>query len=260
MAERSVPKSFTPADYLVRNREGQDDQIAGARLQFIEAVGSFVPAFLEQLRDQVYPEYARLADVNPEYWVMGSRFETWRLRSDPDNRFAPILMAWAQDFNVQGEDWILEGALQTLSYWHQFPRSRAALDIAGFRQWNGFKVLTSAEERRFEFSDEGWDPTFVSATGWRTKIRKRFESAIRAHERRMLKLVVERGAIPAVGKFSKEHFAWLALYQCGNLSLEAILLRAKNVGGKTTISKGIHNAAILAAMDVRPRRRKAKKP
>ena len=260
MAERSVPKSLTAAGFLVRNREGQDDQIAGARLQFIEAVRCFVPSFLERLREEVYPEYARLADINPEYWVVGSSFESWRLRSDRDNQFTPILMAWAQDFNVQGEDWVLEGALQTLSYWHQFPPLRAALDIAGFRQWNGFKGLISAEERRFEFSDEGWDPTFVSAIGWRTKIRKRFESAIRAHERRMLKLVVERGAIPAGRKFSREHFEWLAVYQCGNLSLQAILLRAKNVGGKTTISKGIHNAAILAAMEVRPRRRKAKKP
>jgi hypothetical protein len=70
---------------------------------------------------------------------------------------------------------------------------------------------------------------------------------------RMRKLVVKRGAIPAVARFSKDHFEWLALYQCGNLSLDSILRRAQHVASTTTISKGIHSAATLAAIAVRPK-------
>jgi hypothetical protein len=254
-----MPPSLTASDYLVRNHDGQDDQIASARLQFIEAVGSAVPAFLARLRHPVYPDYRRLADINPEYWVMGSRFEDWQIDSDRDNQFTPVLMAWAKEFNVQREDWILEGALQTLSYWRQFPRRRASLDVSGFRQWNGVSLTISAEDRLFRFSDAGWDPTLVSAAGWRMNVKERFEAAVRAHVDQMRKLAVERGAIPAVARFSKDHFEWLAMYQCGNLSLDSILHRAQHVASRTTISKGIHSAATLAAIAVRPKS-KLKRP
>src|SRR5262249_24939890 len=132
MAKR---RTLTFGDCVVRNQDGQDDQVVSARWQFIEAVSQVVPAFLEVLRDQVYPAYARLADANPDYWVTGWKFETWQLLSDRDNQLTPILMAWARQFNVQGANWILEGALQTLSYWHRFPEQRAILDPWGFRPW-----------------------------------------------------------------------------------------------------------------------------
>jgi len=256
MAKRR-PSSLTANDYLVRDQDGQDIQIASARLLFIEAVARVVPAFLKRLRN-LCPEYGRLADLNPEYWMTGSRFETWQSSSDRDNQFTPVLMAWAEEFNVQREDWILEGALQSLSYWHEFPRLRAALDITGFVQWHAFTRIISAENHRFRFSDGGWDPTLMSAAGWRTYVRKRFEAALRAHVNRVRKIVVDRGAIPAVGKFSVEHFEWLAQYQCGNASLDSILHRASNIADKTTISKGIHRAASLAGIAVRPKSRKLK--
>lgn len=96
--------------------------------------------------------------------------------------------------------------------------------------------------------------------GWRTGVRKRFEEAIAVHERRMRKLAEDRGAFPAVFRFSTDHFQWLALYQCGNLTLDSILHRAPHAADKTAISKGVHSAARLAAIAVRPRRRKLKKP
>jgi hypothetical protein len=99
----------------------------------------------------------------------------------------------------------------------------------------------------------------MSSAGWRTNVRKRFEKAIGAHQRRMREVAKDLGAFRAAFKFSVEHFAWLALYQCGHLSLDAILRRAPNVGDKTAISKGIHSAARLAAITVRPKGRKLKK-
>jgi len=34
--------------------------------------------------------------------------------SPAESQLTPTLMAWAQGFNVEGEEWILEGELQTL--------------------------------------------------------------------------------------------------------------------------------------------------
>jgi hypothetical protein len=102
--ENHSPGHFTPAEYIVRNQDGQDLQIAAARWQLLKAIEKVVPTFLQQLRDQVYPEYARLAGESPDYWVNGWEFATWKLLSDRDNRLTPHLISWAQEFNVQRED------------------------------------------------------------------------------------------------------------------------------------------------------------
>jgi hypothetical protein len=259
MAQPIKPRPLTTSAYLVRNDDGQDDQITSARWQFLEAIGRVVPTFLEELRCRVYPEFARLADGNPDFWLNGWKFETWQLLSDRDRQLTPVLMAWAREFNVQGEDWILEGALQTLSNWLQFPQQRAALESWGFRQSIAVPGLISAEDHPFVFWEEGWDPTLRTSAGWRAHVRRRFEEALDAHERRMRKLVEGLGAFPAVSRFSIDHFQWLALYQCGNRSLDSILHRAPHAGDKTAISKGIHSAARLAAIAVRPKHRELKK-
>ena len=82
--------------------------------------------------------------------------------------------------------------------------------------------MISAENHQFTFSDSGWDPTLLSFASWRNRhVRKLFEATLKEHESRMRKFVVDRGAIPAVAKFSKEHFEWLALFQCCNLTLDS---------------------------------------
>jgi hypothetical protein len=258
---KQIPGPLTVGEYVVRNQNGQDDQIVGARWQFIKALSEVLPAFLEQLRDRVYPEYARLADDKAEYWMTGWKFETWQELSDRDIQLTPVLMAWAQAFNVQGENWILEGALQTLSNWHQSPkRRRRALDIWGFRQSIAVPGLISEEDHRFSFEDGGWDPMLSSFAAWRRGVKKRFVEALDGYERDARKLAEDLGAIQAVSRFSTDHFQWLALYQCGNRSLDSILRGAQHTADKTTISKGIHGAAKLAAIAVRPKHRKLKKP
>jgi hypothetical protein len=55
-----------------------------------------------------------------------------------------------------------------------------------------------------------------------------------------------------------DHFEWLAIYQCGNASLQFILEQAGHAGGKSSISKGMHRAAKLAQIRIRGKRRKLK--
>ena len=88
----------------------------------------------------------------------------------------------------------------------------------GFRQWIAVPGLSSAEDHEFMFF--GWRVgSYVLELG-RLAYRgqKAVEEALDAYECRMRQLVKDLGAFPAVFRFSKDHFQWLALYQCGNLS------------------------------------------
>jgi hypothetical protein len=166
-------------------------------------------------------------------------------------------MSWAQRFNVERETWILEGALKTLSIWGKFARCREDLEIVGFRQIVCVSGLVRDHERVFHFEDDGWDPTLMSLPGWQADVRERLEAAMKLHGQQMQALVKERGAVAAVNRSSEEHFDWLALYQFANVPLESIAQRA-GYGDKTTISKGMHQAAKLARVHVRAKSSKLK--
>src|SRR5262249_18312830 len=92
----------------------QSNEVAGARWAFIEALRRKSPSFFERLRKDVYPRFAELAAGSADYWASGWTFATWQLYSDRDEQLTPILLAWARSFNVDGELWLLEGALETL--------------------------------------------------------------------------------------------------------------------------------------------------
>jgi hypothetical protein len=49
----------------------QNTEIAGARWMLIEAVSRVLPRFFEQLRDRVYPTFARLAENRQGFWEPG---------------------------------------------------------------------------------------------------------------------------------------------------------------------------------------------
>jgi hypothetical protein len=129
--------------------------VASARWQLLLALRRKVPEFFEQLRDEVYPAFARL--TKPGYWHTGFSFSMWQSRSDRDRELTPILMKWARRFRVEGETWILEGALQTLSTWNRFPHCRENLEILGFRKPVCVPGLIGDQEHAFHFEDEGWD-------------------------------------------------------------------------------------------------------
>jgi hypothetical protein len=166
---------LTASEFLATGRNGLDQQVASARWQFLLAVQRKVPEFFGQLRDEVYPAFARRA--KPGYWRTGFSFSMWQSRSDPDRKLTPILMKWARRFHVDKETWILEGALQTLSTWNQFPRCRESLEILGFRKPVCVPGLIGDQEHAFYFEDEGWDPTLISFGGWRVNVVNGWQSS-----------------------------------------------------------------------------------
>jgi hypothetical protein len=250
--ERAV--RLTASEFLANGSNGLNQQVANARWQLILALQRKVPEFFERLRDEVYPAFGRLAEPS---WGKGAGFAMWQSRSDPDRQLTRVLMSWAQRFNVEREAWILEGALRTLSNWGKFARCRENLEIVGFRQLVCVPGLVWDHERAFHFEDDGWDPTLMSLAGWRISAFERFEATIEQHGHRMQALVKERGGVPAVTRSSEEHFDWLALYQCANVPLASIAQRA-GYGDRSTISKGMHQAAKLARIHIRAKARKLK--
>jgi len=245
---------LTASEFLAVGRNELNQQVANARWQLILAARRNVPEFFERLRDEVYPVFERLAEPD---WDTSASFAMWQSRSDPDRQLTPILMNWARRFNVEGETWILQGALKTLSIWGKFAHCRENLEIVGFRQLVCVSGLVRYHERAFHFEDDGWDPTLMSFAGWRASALERFEAKMKQHEQRMQALVKERGGVPAVMRSSEEHFDWLALYQFANVPLECIAQHA-GYGDKTTISKGMHQAAKLARVHVRAKSGKLK--
>jgi len=244
---------LTASEFLSNDKRGMNQQVVNARWQFLLALNRQVPEVFERLRNDVYPVFARLA--KPGYWSPGRTFSMWQSRYDPDRHLTPVLMTWAHRFHLADEIWILEGALQTLSNWNKFAHSRESLEILGFRKPLCVPGLVANHEHAFHFEDEGWDPTLISFPGWRAHVTQRFKAAIQQHRQQMQALVKERGGVPAVVRSQEEHFDWLALYQCADATLESIL-EGSGYGDKTTISKGMHQAAELARIRIRPKRRK----
>ena len=244
------------------NDEGHNDQIAAARWHFIKAVRRFVPGFFAALRAEICPAYEQLAATEP-FWMIDRKFETLQKVAVERHEADPLvgaLMAWAREFNIDGEPWVLDGALQTLAEWRRSQKLKDALDPWAFLQQVCVSAALEAEGHRFEFKDWGWDPTFVSWLVWRKHVRERFEGALDTYERSMRKLVEDRGAVRTGMRFSKDHFEWLARDRCGKESLKSILSDAPMAGDETTIYHGVRRAAQLAGMKDRPRHRKLKNP
>src|SRR5882724_772497 len=150
---RNNRQALIGGEYIISDRHDNNNQIASARWQFIQAIHRKVPAFGEQLRHDVYPSFARLAGKRTDYWETGWKFSTWQLHSDRNNELTPLLLAWAGTFNLEKEAWILEGALQTLWIWHKFADARRSLDLQGFRPNVCGKILIGDGEHRFSFEE-----------------------------------------------------------------------------------------------------------
>src|SRR5438093_9591611 len=121
MKQRKHSQALVGGEYVISDQRDSNNEVASARWEFIKALQRKLPAFGERLRKDVYPKFARRAGKKADYWQAGWRFSTWQLLSDRNNQLTPYLLAWAGAFNLAGEAWILEGALQTLRLWHKFP-------------------------------------------------------------------------------------------------------------------------------------------
>jgi hypothetical protein len=101
MKQRKEVRNLAWGEYIVPDQD-QNSQIAGARWKLMEVVREVLPRFFEQLREQVYPTYARLAEDKPGYWETGWTFETWQLQSDRDRQVDALLGGVGESFPCAG--------------------------------------------------------------------------------------------------------------------------------------------------------------
>jgi hypothetical protein len=211
----------------------------------MEVVSRVLPGFFEQLRDRVYPTFARLAVQRPGVWGPEGTFEAVQLQADLDRQLMPLLVAWARRFHAE-EPWILEGAMQTLWHWHRDPAFPKSLDICGFRPSCCVDTLSSDEERLFTFEHASWDPQLQRWADFRASISKQFRNHLDAYKQALSSLMTSRGAVSARNRYCVAHFEWFALYQLGGMSSKRILgERPHLTGDESTIIKGVRDAAGL---------------
>jgi hypothetical protein len=245
MNQHKKRRFLTLGEYILPD-QGQNTEITGARREFIEMVRRVLPRFFEDLRERVYPKYARLVENQSDYWETGWTFETWQQHSDRDRELTPCLVAWAEKFHVAEETWILNGALETLWIWHRYPEERECLEIHGFHSYCCVETLSGGEEALFQFEHPGWDPQIQRWTSFRDSIEKRFQRQVQEYEQRLRSAVEAQGAVRARRRFRADHFEWFALYQLGSMSAVRILKgRLDLKGDESTILKGVKTAAGL---------------
>jgi hypothetical protein len=230
---RDATRYLVASEYVAPAVNGRCDRYtAAARWEFIKALSRTVPRFFDQLRDQVYTKFTQA------------------------DRGEPALASWGREFHVDAAAWIMEGARATLSKWHRLQSAKTQLDyLGGFRTLVVEDGMTGASygEREFKFSDPGWDPLLIKFDGWHRSVLDRIEIELKAYEQRVRGIAEER-RLKKVPICSNDHFEWLALFQCGNFSLDSIRALYPLVGGTDTISKGMHSAADLIGLTVRTNR------
>ena len=179
----------------------------------------------------------------PGQWELGWRFETWDALSGP-NRFKPLLLSWAREFGSADEIWILEGALETLSAWHEFPHWRKALDVRRFcLPFAGYMLV---DYERFTFEDAGWSPQCETWSSDQIDLQKRFKRTLRKYERRVRRLIERRGGRRARLRHSVKNLEWFAYYQLrGMSSVQIAAASDAPEGDASTVLKGIKTAAQL---------------
>lgn len=256
------PPPLAHGDY-VSTRSGTDElQRAAARRCLMETVGQVCPEFLESLRDEVFERFLKLAAKHNSawgtpYWKAGGRFDTWRTQSDPRNELTPHLRQWARKFNAE-EDWILEGALQTMWLWKKNPREAQSLGMKGFYPYAAGDVLLSGAETAFCFEDPGWQPELDRWEKYRATVRKRFDRALADYGKKIRSTIRNCGAERARVARDVQAFNWLARYQFNGEKLDAIRSLPGFHYEQTTIWHGIRRAADLAGIRLRKRPRRGK--
>ena len=213
---------------------GEVDGAAGeqarfdARLRFLNAIRSVKPKVLDDLADKPLAAYRSAATAFgrhalPGCWddlVVYADDEEWAEVLGP---LRDALDQWARRWNLfRCEPWCLAITLQTLDVW---ARSPAWLESREWASAYGGFLATRAEERRFRFEHEGWEPTSDTRRVAKAAIHRAFDRELDAYLDRIAALATERGFASTPTKRKDAGFEWLARFivdkcSCGEIARE----------------------------------------
>jgi hypothetical protein len=217
----------------------------GARRELTKAIKTEVPEFFEQLREGVYPAFARAT----KGWILKhDKLPTWILVQSHPSQLKAALLQWARKFNAE-EDWILEEALKLLWHWHRYPKMREELDVGDFlldspATWG----LVTEAERQFHFQDAGWNPQFQTWAEYNKRVSVRIKQELREYQQKIRDLAEHRRGVRVQSRYSTEDFRYFALYRFAGMSAAGIFKRLELNGDYSAVTKGMKAAAKILQM------------
>jgi len=232
-----------------------------ARQIFYESIRTVYPAVFEDLREQVFPIFWKIAtdaEQGQDARLNPRSIECRRMSvavsggiGDPSlSELHSAFSVWAKKYNMAEEKWFIDGLLRTLFSWAKHPRHRRELLPAqtSSRAWAG---LTS-DEARFSFDDPGWAPTVVKWRDFEDRVLADFRRALTSYKARVNSLLKSRGYDPVHRKGALECFDWLVLWQIAGHNQQQIASWHANQTarflGETRIRQGIEEAAELVGL------------
>ncbi len=117
------------------------------------------------------------------------------------------LERWAAQWHLDKVHWVKAAGLRTLVMWHL--ESRTPLHwVHGFTPV--FEPL-SREERRFQLSLDGFDPTLETSDEAKKRIGQCFDERLAAHIKKVNERIAEAGfVLTPTTRGGDEHWTWLA--------------------------------------------------
>jgi len=223
------------------------------RRLFIEAIRKWRPEVLESLRDDVAPHFAAWRDGEdvPEIWYVRKATETFRHLVP----FRDALFAWAERWRLGEkwwavqEDWILQGALDTLRFWRRSPEWAATLAWSHDDRTPDY--VLSDDERRFHLTLDGWHPELgeTVAEALRRVARQATRKAREDYVPARIAMLHERGWRESPGKRTRKHVEWLVRFHINDESLSKIASTVHTF--KENVSQRIHEVATLIGLTLR---------
>ena len=239
MANREPP-ALSYGEY-VQSHPARSEMVVLARREMFVASKRVLPAFLEELRDRVFPEYERIVSANRR--LIGRRRDPYpREPTSEHTAVCKVLQSWAVRFNAEAE-WLLDEAFQTLRVWFDIPELKQS------SEWISIPVIRElCTGDRFDFTFEAWHPQTVPWSRFSRALRLSFKEALSAYERDTRRKAEAMGLVRARRTYSPDNLEWFVLYQFGGMSSGDIVKRLAEKNrhfDDSTILKGVKAASTL---------------
>jgi hypothetical protein len=217
----------------------------GARREFINVTKTDVPEFFEQLREVVYPAFAR---VMKGWMSEHDEPPTWIFVRSYRSKLEAALLQWARNFNLDADkeedEWFLEGAVSLLWHWHRYPETRDALDVGAFLlPSSGSWGLVNEAEPEFHFPDIRWNPQTQTWAEYNKEVTDLFKKTLCQYKQKIRDLAKQRGGVRVQSRYSTENFRYFALHRFRGMSAARIFKHLELAGDPSVVTKGLKAAA-----------------
>ncbi len=239
MTKRKTPP-LSRGEY-VQPHPARSETVRMAQHELIRASARVFPAFLEGLRDTVFPTYAEIARRDSK--LVRRNRNPWPHEATPEHeKVINLLNSWAKQFNVT-EDWLLDDAFRALPVWFGHPPVRDAL------RWLPMLATRQLDiGKPFAFTFMAWQPQNKSWASFRQELRARFEEELRNYEKDTRREAEALGLVRTRHTYSPDNLEWFVLHQFGGMSYTKIVKWLEDNNRKcdeSTVRSGIRTAEEL---------------